>query len=221
MRIRVPKNQILKSKYTSGGEYIVESTHKPYQGYYYELNGKTFAGKEFNEQAPVIIKLTSNNINPALLNPQTNLYTSLSKINLQIPSITSVPNNLSKELNFYCKKINNNVIKIINEESYLSVKSHPLYQSTYIGTYKGQYQSPEQADLQLPGVKVFKESELAASSDSSDNFIILPNEKIPPSNYNIIQPQKLPPPPTPIGNITDTPKPQDIVPVGPIIIINS
>ena len=44
MSVRIPSNQIVKSKYTIGKEYMFESTYREYQGYYYELNGKLFAG---------------------------------------------------------------------------------------------------------------------------------------------------------------------------------
>jgi len=55
MALRIPKNQIITGKYTLGKEYVILSSYAPYQGYYYNLNGRTFAGKEFDPKAPEII----------------------------------------------------------------------------------------------------------------------------------------------------------------------
>ena len=60
--MRVPANIITENKYTIGKEYIDKKTHKLYQGYYYELNNKFFAGKEFNNNAPEIIKIKSSHL---------------------------------------------------------------------------------------------------------------------------------------------------------------
>ena len=40
MGLRVPQNQIVESKYTSGNEYMFAKTYKEYKGYYYEMSGK-------------------------------------------------------------------------------------------------------------------------------------------------------------------------------------
>jgi hypothetical protein len=44
MGIRIPKNQTVESKYTSGKEYMFVSTQNEYKGYYYEMNGKIQPG---------------------------------------------------------------------------------------------------------------------------------------------------------------------------------
>jgi len=42
----LPLSQIKSNLYTKGGEFIVESTNKPYKGYYYETSkGEYFSGK--------------------------------------------------------------------------------------------------------------------------------------------------------------------------------
>jgi len=46
----VPSNLIV-SKYTQGSEFIRADNYASYQGYYYELRGKTYIGKEFNINA--------------------------------------------------------------------------------------------------------------------------------------------------------------------------
>ena len=58
--MRVPSNLIQLGKYTIGGELVDTKTNKPYQGYYYELSGKFFPGKEFNPTAPELKKVDSN-----------------------------------------------------------------------------------------------------------------------------------------------------------------
>ena len=37
MALRILKNLIVTSKYTSGGEYMFKSTQKEYKGYYYDF----------------------------------------------------------------------------------------------------------------------------------------------------------------------------------------
>ena len=139
MRIRVPKNQIIKNKYTSGGEYIVESTHQPYQGYYYELNGKLFTGKEYSPSASVLIKVTKDNINPLLAKGSTYLYGLLSGVKLSNLKPSSHifqktdPNERYAD-RFFIKKVNDNppIIKEINEDTYKQFQNDPLYVSTKI-----------------------------------------------------------------------------------------
>jgi hypothetical protein len=81
MNIKLPPNIIVTSKYTSGDEYMFESTYNKYQGYYYELNGKIYAGKVFDSFAPILVKIESKSTNPALMNPATYLYAKLSGAN--------------------------------------------------------------------------------------------------------------------------------------------
>jgi hypothetical protein len=61
MALRIPKNQIKESKYTSGGEYIIESTNAPYQGYYCEVNNVLYAGKTFDSKSPILIPIKNRN----------------------------------------------------------------------------------------------------------------------------------------------------------------
>ncbi len=129
MAIKIPSNKI-QFKYTSGGEYIVEKTYQKYQGYYYELNGKTFAGQSFDVNAPVLLKTNSDEINSLLLNPKTALYGAISGIKLPsdtVPTYTYIPTDADIENNqatrYFAKKINSNPILIreINEETYNKV----------------------------------------------------------------------------------------------------
>ena len=80
MSIRIPKNIIVESKYTSGNEYMFKSTQKEYKGYYYEMNGKIFAGREFKINSNELLKINIKNINPLLSRATTSVYGLLSNI---------------------------------------------------------------------------------------------------------------------------------------------
>ena len=43
--MRYPKSQLKESQYTSGGDFIIISSSKSYSGYYWEVNGRLFMGK--------------------------------------------------------------------------------------------------------------------------------------------------------------------------------
>ena len=159
----VPKNVIVTSKYTSGDEFVYAKTSSPYQGYYYEFNGKTFVGKEFNLKNPEILKKDSNSVNKLLnRNNSTIIYSFISGVTSQMlsaPPITSIPSIIDKTsvkpIKFYYKKVNDNIIKEIDETTYNSLQSQPIYQTTFIGKYNGIVQTVDQAEQQVPGVKAF------------------------------------------------------------------
>lgn len=174
--VRIPQNQIIKSKYTAGKEYIFEKTYREYTGYYYELNGKKYAGKEYNTNSPILIPMKSPNINKLLTTAATYVYGKISGIKLdsinKIPSITFVPTEKeSKEgqtIRYFTSKINTNpiLIKEINKEVYNQIQSNPLYKSVSIRfniqpSVDGQSESffnqadLDQAEKDLPGIKAF------------------------------------------------------------------
>ena len=157
--MRVPKNIISKSKYTSGNEFT--NNNIPYKGYYYELNNEFYAGKEFKHDAPKLVhvknsnKMYNNNLSTAIFSAISGLSShalSSPKIN-SLPSVTT--NTTGRQVRFFCIKINENVIKEINEITYNDIQRNVLYKTTYIGNYKGNIQTLEEADKQLPGVKTF------------------------------------------------------------------
>jgi len=157
--VKVPAN-IIETKYTSGNEFVFSFNYKYYQGYYYELNGKTFSGKEFNINAPELVKADSKEINPLLTSAKTLIYGSLSKIKLNNINVKGVvpadAHNVNIDLvTFYCKKINTNpiLIKQISEQTYYVLKNDPLYIVTYIGNYKGIDQSIYDASKQIPELR--------------------------------------------------------------------
>ena len=56
---------------------------------------------------------------------------------------------------FYTKKYNDNLIKKIDESTYLNLQSNPLYITTYTGDYNGKFQTLDEANSQLPGLIIF------------------------------------------------------------------
>jgi hypothetical protein len=164
MALRIPKNLIVTSKYTSGKEYMFKSTQKEYKGYYYELNGKIYAGKEFKTDSNELLKIDINNINPFLSRATTSTYGFLSNVNINSGTVHSLPITNSDESFyepevplFFCKKINETPPKInrISEETYISLQKNVIYQTTFIGNYKGITQTSDQAYQQMPGLKDF------------------------------------------------------------------
>lgn len=59
-----PKSQIIENLYTSGGEYMVQSTNKEYQGYYYKVsNNERYTGKNPDNPPNNLLVPISQNIN--------------------------------------------------------------------------------------------------------------------------------------------------------------
>ena len=155
--MKVPKNIIQVGKYTSGGEFVEELSNKPYQGYYYELNGSLYTGKEYSVDAIKIIKKQAQN---QLYNStSTAMFSFMSGITsqqLSIPLINSVSINTTST-RFFAQKINVNpiIIKEIDEKSYTSLQGTSLYKTTFVGNYNGVNQNVDQAEAQIPGLKTF------------------------------------------------------------------
>jgi hypothetical protein len=159
--MRVPSNIIQTGKYTSGGEFVEELSNKPYQGYYYELNGFLYTGKEYSVNAVKIIK--KQNQNQLYNNSNTAMFSFMSGItSQQLSSIIvkgipfgELPH--GENLSFYSRQLNINpiIIKSIDEKTYLSLQGNPLYKTTFVGNYNGVNQNVDQAEAQVPGLKTF------------------------------------------------------------------
>ena len=155
--MKIPKNIIKTGKYTSGGEFYFKITQAPYSGYYYILNKLYYAGKEYNEKAPEIVKIQQTN--NMLFRGSTATFSLLSGITSQMltsPKVTSVqPNTESNSVpeRYFSSQINiqPTIIKEISKDTYDSLQGNSLYQTTFIGPT----QSIDQADKQLPGLKAF------------------------------------------------------------------
>ena len=165
--MRIPAN-IIEIKYTPGNDFVFSLNYKYYQGYYYELNGKIFAGKEFNANSPELIKSNSNNINTLLTDSKTYIYGFLSKIKLNSTSPSSIisTGNINGGTRYFSKQVNINPILIreITEETFKQYQNNPLYQVISIefpeGGYFGNQKSLDDAEKIMPGIKTFLLSEL-------------------------------------------------------------
>ena len=168
MAVRIPTNQIVTSKYTVGKEYLVLSTHKEYQGYFYGLNNKFFAGKEFNINAPELIKMDSDKVNSLLMNPETSTYGELSKIKLDNTEVQHYNSQIEVERNeivtqYFTRNITQNnpvIIKQIDSETFNKLKTNPLYQTTSIDCYTGTdefylKEDLDKAEKELPYITLF------------------------------------------------------------------
>ena len=166
MSIRIPQNIIVESKYTSGNEYIIIDTNIIYKGYYYEINGKIFAGKEFDINAIELQKLLPKNINPFLLQVSSYVYGKLSNVKLNNTLPISTINQPTQEdydrgysIRYFYKKINTTpiIIKETNQENYNLLINDPLYQVALIkwGTLKINDTNLTQAEQQMPGLEAF------------------------------------------------------------------
>jgi len=153
--MRVPANTI-EIKYTSGDEFIFSFNYKFYQGYYYEFNDKFFAGKEFDINAPELIRSRGREVNTALTNPKTFIYGSLSKI---------VPNNIKpasfiykgeSDIRYFTYSVTSKIIREISKITYNTFKNNPYYISIALN-YKGGFNDIElnEAENKISGIKIF------------------------------------------------------------------
>jgi len=166
--IKLPANQALKSKYTSGPEeYVYLKTYEPYIGYYYEINGRTFAGQIFSTNAPEIIKFDQKLNNALLQNPDTEMYAKLSGmfVNDKV-KITSLPfsfedtntdwtDSISDEPpknRYFIKHIITGVIQHVDQDTYKRLSIDPLYQAEIFYSDKNDI---NEMDKQMPGLKSF------------------------------------------------------------------
>jgi hypothetical protein len=160
--MKIPNN-LIKTNYTVGNEFVKPNTNESYQGYYYEINGSFFEGNRFNPNAPKIIK--KENENKLLNDPKTATYarltgyTSQNQTEIKITSLPQTNFNFASfpytGPRFFAQKINTNpvIIKEIDEKTYTSLQTSPLYITTYISDT----QSVAQAYTQMPGLKEFLE----------------------------------------------------------------
>jgi len=160
MGTKIPAN-LITTDYTSGKEFVYVSNYKPYQGYYYEINNKFFVGKEFDNNAPEIIKLTSSKINPLLLKATTSLFGQLSGITLSNIKIPSFFYKYQGDIRYFLAKNNTSplLIKEIDKTSFDQIQSNPLYTSVAL-IYKGGFSKNElkEAEKKIPGITTFVNS---------------------------------------------------------------
>jgi hypothetical protein len=161
MSIRIPQNIIVESKYTQGNEYMFVSTYKKYQGYFYELNGKIFAGKEFDIYAPELMVISLNKTNSLLTNISTYVYGKLSQSNLinsSTPTSYFYNNENPTNFRYFISKINvkPSIIKEVNETVFKEYKNNILYTSVAL-SYSNKFIESEviKAESIIPGIKLY------------------------------------------------------------------
>lgn len=164
--MRIPSNIITTGKYTIGNEFVTKNTYEPYQGYYYEINNRTFVGKEFDVNSLELIKVQDI---PPLVKADKK-YASLTKVNLS--TIVAPKSVRKKDLsetdaqgkNFYAyfaKKINSNPILIreIDRETYSKLKNSSIWQVIRLIATEGDgFISQEElikAEKQMPGIGIW------------------------------------------------------------------
>lgn len=155
MAIRIPQNKII-NKYTAGKEYILESTYDEYIGYYYELNGKSFAGKEFSPNAPILLKKGSSNINKLIENPLTRVYGRLTNLVLDLSTPPSFVFNYDSNVRYFTYQINKKQIKEVSEDTFNTFSKNPLFTTAKLSFTTGfNEQELNIAEKKIPGIKTF------------------------------------------------------------------
>jgi hypothetical protein len=168
--MRIPANVITTGKYTIGDEYVLLPSQNPYQGYYYELNNRTFAGRKFNPNAPEIIKITSDKFNPFLDNPSTATYAKLTKLkpNNFIPTTVIYRKDFSTGFvdRYFIEKANITpyLIKEVTKESYEKALLDPSYIAIKISWNKEGYSENidriNTAEKTMPGIKEYLKKDI-------------------------------------------------------------
>jgi hypothetical protein len=120
------------------------ASYKIYQGYYYEINNKVFAGKEFNINAPELVKIDSAIVDTLLTQASTYTYGKLSKLKINTSNIqpfyfipTEEEKSTGEALRYFASKKNQTpiLIKEINKENYDLLKTNSLYNTVTIKNY--------------------------------------------------------------------------------------
>lgn len=174
--MRIPSNIIDTGKYTIGKEFINTSDKKEYQGYYYQVGDRYFAGKSFSQNAPELKKVTDNSFYFDNINKE---YSSLTKVD---PSTIIVPKTIHNRdmsqkdaqgqyyYTYYAKKINSNPILIreIDKETYLELQNKGIWQVISIITTQGDgyidSDELDRAEKEMPGIKTWISSNPGAGS---------------------------------------------------------
>lgn len=158
--MRIPSNIIQTGKYTIGKEFVNKKTHLPYQGYYYEINNRFFAGKEFSNDAPELVKISSLASN-SLFNLGALLFERLSKLNIKTDKPLSFLFNYQSNVRFFLAKNNVNpiLIKEVDEETFKQFQENPSYSSIAL-TYDGGFNVTElkEAEKKIPGITAFTDT---------------------------------------------------------------
>lgn len=161
--MKIPSNIILTGKYTIGNEFVDPKTNESYQGYYYQIGDSYFKGREFNSNAPQIVKKI--NRNTLLDDPKTKTYSQISGITSQkissstynyIPLFELKETDLEEDVTrYFVKHLNSNPILIreIDKKTFKTLKNNFPYQTISISELD--LLEPEKVEKQMPGLLAF------------------------------------------------------------------
>lgn len=175
----VPPSNLLNIKYASeeisGANILVLASDltTPYVGYYYEIGGRTFAGKEYNSFAPELVRkpdTPSSNKNVLFTSgPSTEEYSKLSGIVITSTPLKTIPFTINKQdiknkykIRYFVKKLYdpNIIIREVNEESYKLLSKDLFHQLLKLKFTL--YPAPtdyDYYDTLMPGLKTYLQNE--------------------------------------------------------------
>ena len=171
-------SNLIITKYTQGGEFIRADNYADYKGYYYELKGKNYIGKEYNVFAIELLKPGTNQVNTLVNNPSTSVYGVISGQNIQQVNIISIQFVATQEdinrgyaMRYFVKKANETLIKETNQTTYNQIKSDPLYQSLELKyDLKSKAENINAYENQLPGITDFLVGQETIISENGPRF---------------------------------------------------
>jgi hypothetical protein len=157
--MRIPANIVMTNKYTIGKEYMYANSYKEYQGYYYELGSKRFAGREPTIDAPELIPINSPDNNILLTRKETYAYGKLSPIQIiKNKKPTSVVYDYNRDTRYFCTKTNviPTIIQEVDKNNFNQIQNNPLYISVSL-SFIGGFDDSElnEAEKKIPGIKAF------------------------------------------------------------------
>jgi hypothetical protein len=157
--MRIPANIVMTNKYTIGKEYMYANSYKEYQGYYYELGSKRFAGREPTIGAPELIPINSPDNNILLTRKETYVYGKLSSVQIiKNKKPTSVVYDYNRDIRYFCTKINiiPTIIQEVDKNNFNQIQNNPLYISVSL-SFVGGFDDFElnEAEKKMPGIKAF------------------------------------------------------------------
>ena len=156
MGLKIPSNKI-STNYTPGNDYIIKSSYANYQGYYYELNGNFYTGKEYTSTAQELLPVNSSKVNKLLRNSNTVVYGAVSKIIMpdnKEPQSYFFDNDTTNITRYFIKRMNTNIIKEIDNNTYVSYQNNPSYVSVSL-YYPFNEIELNKAESKIPGIKTF------------------------------------------------------------------